>query len=210
MPELGAIQRTLTDDDFILKNVSAERLDKERLTRASCDFDLVSVTAERRKRTNYRTIQIVIDQAAEGPNGYGDVRMDARQSRWMSGANNNFVATIVKRRLLAVRDAPVKIKGSLDPRDEVSLGSLVDLATRRVVGADGQPQTVRHRVTRIIDQGGQFDIETRSTNFGARYAFICPNGYPNYPGATADQRRRAFIAQNTGVMSDGTSAYLII
>lgn len=212
MPELGTAPVNLTDDaSLMLGTSSAERLDQERLTRASIAFDLRSATADRTKAVSYRTVQIFIDTNAETPNGYGDVRADVRYSQWMTAPNANFVSNVVRRRLLTQRDAPVWLMASLDPKDEVSLGSLIDTTTRRLTDTSGQPLTTRCRVMKIADQGAQFDIELQSTNFGRRYAFICANGYPDYPLASAEQRRRAFIAQpGTGLMSDGTSAYLII
>jgi hypothetical protein len=210
MPAIGDAAGSLTDDNFIFGQVAAEKLDMERLTRSEIDFDLVSATIDRKKRTNYRTVQIFIDTAAESPNGYGDVRADTRQSRWLTAPNAVFAAGVVERRLLAVRDAPWKLTASLDPRDEVALGSLRDVTTRKIVDAAGNPLTLRHRVMKVTDQGAQIDIEMRSTTFGKRYAFICPNGYPDYPSASFNQRQRAFIAGDTDVMSDGSSAYLII
>lgn len=210
MPDFGTVTQVFTDDNFILITSAAERLDASRLTRAAIAYNLNAASDDRSKAVNYRYLRIFIDTLAESPNGYGDVRADTRLSQWMSAANSNFVTNMVRRRLLTQRDAPVKLTASLDPKDEISLGSLVDVTTRRQVDINGQPLTVRHRIMKVTDQGGQFDVETQSTTFGRRYAFICTNGYPDYPSASTEQRRRAFIAQNTDFMSDGSSAYLII
>ena len=69
---------------------------------------------------------------------------------------------------------------------------------------------MRHRIVKVIDRGAQFDIETRSTLFNKRYAFIGANGLPDYAAASDVQRESAFISASTGLMSDGTGAYLII
>jgi hypothetical protein len=208
MPQLGLAIPTVTDDKLKLGQTAPERLDAERITQAALDFDLASATADRSERVNYRTIEIHVDGDAEGPNGYDDVRADIRQSRWLTAPNAVFAASNTARKLSRLRDAPIRIKGALDPRDERQVGDLVDVTTRRVVGAAGNPKTIRCRVVKLADDGGEFRMDLRSTVFARRYAFICPNGYPDYPSATADQRQRAFIS-NGATMSDGTSAYLI-
>jgi hypothetical protein len=187
-----------------------EKLDKDRLTRAAAYFDLKSATADSAKLTSYRTIQIYVDSEAEDVRGYGDVRADLRRSRWMVTANSVFMQGNTARRLLSRSNAPVKMKLALDPKDEPVLGALVDITTRKYVGADGQPLPVKHRLVRVVDEGNRYMVETRATAFGRRYAFIAPNGYPAYALATTAQRERAFVAANTGLMSDGSGAYLII
>jgi len=209
MPQLST-PVAITDDKAILSKTAAERMNAERLTRVAVDYDLVAATAELKKRTSYRTVQIFIDADAEGPNGYGDVRSDLRQSRWLGSGNNVFAAKVVQRRLLRLRDAPVRLRLHLDPKDEIVLGVLTDITTRRIVDNAGNPATVRYRVVKLVDQGSHFEIEARSNNFGRRYGFICPSGYPDYASATFDQRQRAFIAASSGLMSDGSSAYLIL
>jgi len=62
----------------------------------------------------------------------------------------------------------------------------------------------------IPAEGGGFHVKSASLPLGRRYAFICPNGYPNYDAATTDQRRRAFIADsNLTVGTKGDPAYYI-
>ena len=209
-PEVGSPAMTITDDDLVRSQTSVEVLDDERLTRAAIDYDLVSATADRKLRTNYRVPDIFVEIDAESDNGYGDVRDDLRQSRWLTAANSVFAKGGVERRLLAVVDAPVKVTMALDLRKEPTLGALVDVQIRKLVDAAGVKQKGRHRVVKVTDRGRYFETVTRSTRFGKRYAFICPNGYPDYPLADDDQRTRAFIASNSGLMSDGSSAYLII
>lgn len=209
VPVLGSVD-TLTDDDFVFNSVDVEKLDKDRLTRAALYFDLLSATADLKKPTSFRTIALYIDEVAESPEGYNDQRADTRRSRWLTSDNSIFAGGVVSRRLRSRSTAPVKLKLKLDPKDEPTLGSLVDISTRKVTGADGNQLTVRHRVVKVVDAGSHFDVETRSTSFGARYAFIAPNGYPDYALASNVQRERAFIAATGGGMSDGTDAYLII
>ncbi len=209
MPELAVPSKSLTDDALMLEKTEVDPLDAERITRAVVDFDLNSATADRAKRQNYRTIEAFIEGVAESPNDHGDVRQDLRQSRWLTAANELLARANAARKVRRLRDAPKKVKHQLDPKDELMLGQLADLTTRKIVDAAGNPRTVRVRVMRLIDRGSHYELEARTTNFAdKRYGFIAPSGYPDYPSATSEQRRRAFIS-NGATMSDGTSAYLI-
>ena len=48
-----------------------------------------------------------------------------------------------------------------------------------------------------IKQPITLDFKSLDTGLMRRYAFIAPAGYPNYPAATAAQRRYAFIGTAT-------------
>jgi hypothetical protein len=208
MPEIVSTLAALTDDDLVLAETQVERLDAERITAAALDFELASATADRKMRQNYRIVEAYIDATAQGANSYNDVRQDIRQSRWFTEANEVLARSNVARKLSRLRDAPSRLKFKLDPKDEVALGALVDITTRKMPDAAGNAKTVRCRIVSVVDAGARFEYEARTTVFARRYGFICPNGYPNYPSATADQRQRAFISSGA-TMSDGTSAYLI-
>jgi len=210
MPQLSSSVGAITDDKLMLGQTLVERKDTERITEAAIDFGLASVTANRAQRQSFRNIVIYVDADAESANGYGDVRPHLRESRWLNAANFNLAASTVARKLSRLRDAPSEIACRLDPKDEATLGALVDLTTRKLVDNAGNAKTVRCRVMKRTDQGAYFDALLRTTVFARRYGFICSNGFPDYPGASSDQRLRAFIGQaGTGLMSDGTSAYLI-
>lgn len=208
MPELGASIFSLTDNQLMLRETDAQRLDEERITRAAVDFELASATADRKKRLNFRTIELFIHGIAEGPNSYADVRQDLRQSRWFTEANEVLARANVARKLRRLGEAPWRVKFKVDPRDEVVLGQLADLTTRKIVDAAGNAKLKRCRVTRLVDRGAHFEAELRSTGFEKRYAFIAPNGQANYGAASDAEKVYAYIS-NGKTMSDGTSAYLI-
>lgn len=208
MPELASSIVLIDTTKRIDAKTGSTRLDDERITQSWIDFSLRSATADEDKRTNYLNIRGIIDGAAEGTNGYGDVRPHLTRSRWFTGPNDILASSNAARRLARLRDAPWRIPFQLDPQHEVRVGQLLDMKTPRITDAAGNPKTVRCRVVKLTDMGEHFVAEAQSTIFARRYGFICPNGYPNYPSATADQRQRAFIS-NGATMSDGTSAYLI-
>lgn len=208
MPELITSATLIDTVKLMLGKTGASRLDADRITQSWIDFNLRSATADEDKRSSYASIRGIIDAAAEGPNGYGDVRPSLPRSRWLTAANENLAASNAARKLARLRDAPWRVPFHVDPQHEVAVGQLIDIRTPRLTDAAGNPKTVRCRVVKLSDMGGHFEGEAETTIFARRYAFICPNGYPNYPGATADQRQRAFIS-NGATMSDGSPAYLI-
>jgi hypothetical protein len=208
MPELLASVTLIDTNKLMLDKTGTARLDTERITQSWIDFNLRSATADEKKRQSYQNIRGIIDAVAESANGYGDVRPSLPRSRWFTAANEILASSNAARKLARLRDAPSKITFHLDPLHEAALGQLVDVATPRLTDAAGNAKTVRCRIVKLTDLGGHLEAEAQTTIFARRYAFICPNGYPNYPSATADQRQRAFIS-NGATMSDGTSAYLI-
>ena len=208
MPELGAASFSLTDHQLMLRETDAQRLDEERITRAAVDFDLVSATEDRKKRQNFRTIEMFIDAVREGPNSFNDVRQDLRQSRWFTAANEILAKANVARKLRRLGVAPWRVAHQLDPRDELVLGQLADLTTRKIVDAAGQPKLVRCRVMKLVDRGSHFEAQVRTTGFEKRYGFIAPNGQANFSAASDAEKVYAYIS-NGATMSDGSSAYLI-
>ena len=208
MPELLSSVTLIDTNKLMLDKTGVARLDTLRITQSWIDFSLRSATSEEDKRSSYTNIRGIIDAGAESANGYGDARPSLPRSRWFTTANEILASSNAARRLARLRDAPSSITFHLDPQHELSLSQLVDVATPRLTNAAGNAKTVRCRVVKLTDLGGHFEAEAQTTIFARRYAFICPNGYPDYPSATADQRQRAFIS-NGATMSDGSSAYLI-
>lgn len=210
-PRLPGTAAALTDDDFILGSTKVEVLDTERITSAAVYYGPRNYTAAMEEARNYQAATMYVDGDAQSPNEYGDTRQDTRYSRWLSGANGIFASAVVARRLARLRDAPVKVSAKLDPRSEKALGEQVTVTTRRLQGVNGAPRTLQARVVRAKDAGAHFECTFLSTGFKrSRYAFIAPNGQPDYLAASADQRRYAYIATtSTGRMSNGDEGYYI-
>lgn len=207
MPELGGGSFAFTDDQLMLRETDPVRLDEDRITRAAVDFELASATEDLKKRTSYRTIELFVDGVREGTNSYGDVRQSLRASRWFTEANEILAKANVARKLRRLGDAPWRIRLKLDPRDEAVLGALGDITSRKIVTAAGNPKTVRCRVMRLADRGSHLEGELRTTGFQGRYAFIAPNGQPDY-GAASEAQRAYWYISNGAVMSDGSPAYI--
>lgn len=201
-----------TDTEFIEAGV--ERLDADRITQAALYYGLRNSARDAEEPSAYQLGEVRIDLDAQSNEEYGDERPEVRYSRWLTRPNALHVSSLLARSLASRRDAPVRIQATLDPRTAVALGGLADVTTRRLQAADGSSQTVRCRVIRVVEQDAQVAVTFQSVSaLGAgarRYAFIAPNGQPNYPSATEAHRQYAYVVGPTGQFSDGTEPYRII
>lgn len=201
---------TFTDTANLMENsVQVDVIDAERITYSSMNYALLSATANKSEDKNYMRGAIYIDADAEGGNEYNDRRAEVRRSRFLGAANDLAATAFVSRDVSWRRDAPLKIKFNLDPRDyTIGVGQLVDLDTKYLTDAAGKNRVTRVRVMRLVDKGTHIECEARSTKFRNRYGFIAPNGTADYP---TDQMW-AHICRSTPsqTMGNGDDPYLII
>ena len=211
-PATGTATMDLDGDLFIANSVKVERLDAERITQAALYYNLRSATNNRSEAKNYLAAAINIDLDAQGDNEYGDTRPHTSKSRWLSAANGAFARQAVARRVARLRNAPAKLQFKVDPRDEVQLGELRNMSTRRLADVDGSPKTTLCRVVKVKDAGTHFEATALSVGFArGRYGVIAPNGYPDYGSATDLQRAYAFICNTgTNLMGNGDQGYYIV
>ncbi|MEW6314630.1 MAG: hypothetical protein AB1513_11425 [Pseudomonadota bacterium] len=188
-------------------SVEVETLDSLRVTSEAVYFGLDNATANRREAKNYARGELAIDASAESAIEYGDKRPHVTYSRWFTAANTVAMRGLAIRRLNHLRDAPKLVKLRLDPKDyAVPPGEMVDLTTRHLVDAAGNPKKTRVLLTRTDDNGTHIEVEARTTPFARRYGFIAPNTTPGYPTDTV----YAHFAGSSGLMSDGGEPYRII
>jgi hypothetical protein len=212
-----------TDDAWIAGSMEHEYADAERITQSALSYDLTAATADKGKPENYLAAVVVVDASAEGANEYDESRPEIRRSRWLTRANTVQARAQTRRRLLALRDAPGHYSARLSPRDEVTIGDLIDVTCRQVTDVTGNPATIRCRVTRVRDLGDEQEVALRSTRYIAPYitdggvarriraAWVAPAGQPNYTSASTAQREYAYIATAaTDAMSNGDDPYLIL
>ena len=221
-PALSDTVAARTDDAWIAGSMEHEYADAERITQSALAFNLTSATAERGKPENYLDAVVVVDANAESADEYAESRPEIRRSRWLTRANTVQARAQTRRRLLALRDAPGHYSARLAPRDEVSIGDLIDVTCRQVTDVAGNPATIRCRVTRVRDMGAHQEVALRSTRYIAPYidaagtarriraAWVAPAGQPNYTSASDAQREYAYIAAAADAMSNGDDPYLIL
>jgi hypothetical protein len=202
----------ITDDLIVENSLAIERLDAERLTQVAQFYGPADPTQDAREPRGYLRGEVRVDLDAQSANEYRDSRPEVRYSRWLSAPNEVYVRAAVTRRLNALRDAPVRLSFAVDPRNVPVLGELVDIRSRDMQGADGEPVTVRTRVVKLNERDGQVEVTALSTPFGnRRWGFIAPGGQPDYAGASATQKQYAYISAAGGTnFADGGAAYRII
>lgn len=203
---------TLSDRASVAEGtVKLRTLDDLRTTVRTMLYDIQSATADRREDGNYLRGEIFIDTDAESANEYNDRRVSLIRSRWFSQGNSVAVAGQVGRAAHHYRDAPRNLWLSVAPQDAaLREGELVDLQVGQIVADDGRTLTVRAIILWRRDEAGRIALRLRVTTLNKRYAFIGPNTLPDYPAATADDKKYGFIAADANGFADGTTPYLII
>ena len=205
-PHFGGVP--LWQGEYTFKDEpEVERLEELRITRAVMAYDLETGTSNRKQDDNYLVVESSVDADAESANDYGDERPQVALSRWFGRQNAQFVSSMLHRRRVYYRDAPLQIRGEITPKDfEVPAGGFVDVKDDKITDETGAAKTVRVMVTKIDDRGGTIGIEARSTVFGKRFAFWAPAGAGDYP----NDIDYAHWSDANGLMSDGTEGYLYV
>jgi len=207
-PPLMAIP-TWTDAGTFKDNPpQRDDLDDERVTEIVLHYDLIYPTANKREDSNYLTNDLAADAGAEGNNQWGDIRQDALYSRFFKAANSNAGREVVTRRVNLLRDPPIRLKASIDPKDySEGQGDQVYVSTRQIAGLDGAPRTMRMVITRVEDKGGHIDVRLRSLSRGEiRFAFFAPDGTADFPNDMA----YGHFSDNSGLMSDGSKGWVFV
>jgi len=209
---LANLNKTLTDEaNFIQGTVKIESQDDSRLTFVAVYYDLIKATANLKEGKNFLRGEAYVDADAESANEYNDSREQTTNSRWFTAVNSQALRGWAQRKLGQYRNAPKIVEAALDPKDAaVKEGDIYSIKTAQIVDAAGAPLPTKVLILRRQDDGGRLQIKAMTTNFDRRYAFIAPNGTPDYKLGTSLQDEYAHIASNIGAMSDGSSAWLIV
>jgi len=208
VPNAPSTVPLLSEEASIIEgSFDVQRLDDQRLTMTAMAYNLIYPTADRKKPSSFLSAEMFIDADAESANEYGDQRVNVIYSRWFGAANAQAAANLAGRTINARRNAPLGLKFKIDPKDaNFDVGALRDVLSNKITDVTGAPVTMRVLITRYDDNGRFVNIEARSTDFGRRWAFIAPDGTPDYPADSS----YAHICLDTGLMGDGTEGYLII
>lgn len=200
--------KTLNDESGIkIDSLKVKKLDKLRITRAAMYFGVIDFTDSLKEERNFGLGEMFIDVDKEGPNEYNDVIPRVEFSRWRGSANGLAAIVWANKKLSNFRNPPLEITFSVDPKDyDITTGHEVILTTDQIVDAGGNNKTVRGLVVGTTDRGKNVEYTVRSTNRDRRFAFVAPNGTPDYPIDTD----YAHVAQNDGLMSDGGEPYVVI
>lgn len=205
----------ITDDEMLLNKTAIDRMDDARITQAATDYAIRSASAGRDSAESYLVGELLVDSDAEDAAEFGDVRQSVRRTRWMGAGNALLVRANTARKLLRLRNVPIKFAFHLDYRNELDLGQLIIVRSRYLVGFDGEPRSIKCKITKIDDMGTGQAVEAMSAFFSAkeddrRFGFVAPAGLNNYTTATAEQQAKyCWIGDNAALMSNGDEGYYI-
>lgn len=198
---------TWTDGEIKSMSISVEPLHDLRITSSLARIGKINQSGSGQDATNFAGVSGDVDVAAMSAAEYGDDRPDIFYSRWFAKETWDRLQQVCARRVQHRRDAPRLVKLGLNHKDyNVAPGEVAILDTGAIVGTDGQPEIVRVIVTKVTDKPGGVEIEARAMNWAPRPAFIAPDSAADYPGDSDYDH----IAQDDGLMPDGTPGYTII
>jgi len=199
------------DDDNISSLTQTTKID-DRMTRVSVFFGIRDWMEPLNEVTNYKNRLIRIETEVESEVAAGGKIVDNTiNSRWVRSFSN---ATLLSFSLLRRFALPPRyITLVLDAKDRaVNIGDAIDLTTRYIRDTEGNAIETRWQVIGIDDPkpGSQIKVELQSFAFRGKFAIIMANDAPDYVDATAAERLDGcWIAENTGLMPDGSDPYLL-
>lgn len=203
-------EATLTDAANLMMNtVAVSRADDKRLTRVTVNYALRTPTSDRNKSENYARGYQVIDADAETE--YGDIRERIVYSRFLTDGDDAAAEECAVRTLALYRDAPLTLSASLDPKDtDVTVGTLINASSARLVDFDGNADTVRMLVIHRTEKGADVNVQMVQSFPDQRHIWITPDAAPDYTSATETERASyGYISDDNGYMSDGTPGHKI-
>jgi hypothetical protein len=158
---------------------------------------------------NFARLVPFIDRQAEID--HGEKRIRKVFSRWLPADRSALVTSIGQRMLLRLRDGRRTIGFHLDAKDgEVWVGDTVQLTTRHLLDANGDPVTTQAQIieAKDLEPGTSAAYQAEDLRLTGRYAVYTPDDIPDYPLATAAQRARyGFYASSADEVGAGDPAY---
>lgn len=151
----------------------------------------------------YAAKVVEVDADKEGSKEYGGRAIKKIYSRWI--VNDGEANHLSSRTISWFNEPPVKLGFSIELKDDdLKTGDLCRVTTDDILDTTGTPET---RLYQVLKKEPKEDNEiaflAMDTRRSKRYAFIAPNGTPNYPSATAQQRESAFIGNANNKVNGG-------
>lgn len=184
----------------------------DRMTRVSIFFRPRDPFESLDEIQNYENRRIRIDGEVElTESSGGEILENTIYSRWLQTFGNALL--VGASQLLRYRLPPQYITVSVDAKDRgVAIGDVIDLETRNQIDTEGNRLQTRWQVIEAEETvpGEKVRCVLQSYQFVGKFAIIMANDAPVYADATAEERLSGcWIAENTGLMPDGTDGYLL-
>jgi hypothetical protein len=202
---------TWTDENNIVSFSKVKKID-DRMTRVSIFFAPRNFLDELEESKNYENRRIRIDAEVESASATGGkIVENVIYSRWTQSFNNARLvgASLLKR----YRLPPEYVTLTLDAKDrDVNLADVVDLTTRYIKDTEGVPVETRWEVISVEEPspGSKVQVGLQSYTYVGLFSVIMENTAPDFATATDEEKENGcWIAENTGLMPDGTEGYLL-
>lgn len=184
----------------------------DRMTRVSIFFRPRDPFESLDEIQNYENRRIRIDGEVElAESSGGEILENTIYSRWLQTFGNALL--VGASQLLHYRLPPQYITVSVDAKDRgVSIGDVIDLETRNQIDTEGNKLQTRWQVIEAEETVAAEKVRCvlQSYQFVGKFAIIMANDAPVYADATEEERLiGCWIAENTGLIPDGTDGYLL-
>jgi hypothetical protein len=184
----------------------------DRMTRVTIFFGVKNWQEDLSEPRNFDNRRIRVDAEVETERAAGGkIVENTIFSRWTQTFGNALL--VGSSMLLRYRLPPKYLTLELDAKDRsVAIGDVVDLTTRHIRDIEGNLVETRWQVIGVDEPqpGSRIRVELQSYQFVGKFAIIMANDAPDYATATAEEKLNGcWIAENTGVMPDGSDPYLL-
>lgn len=184
----------------------------DRMTRVTNFFGPRNFLNDLDQDTNYENRRIRIDGEVELEIAAGGkVFENTIYSRWTQTFGNALL--VGASLLLRFRLPPQYLTLTVDAKDRATgIGDVIDLTSRHILDTEGNPLETRWQVIAVeeIESGHKLKLELQSYAFVGKFAIIMENSAPDYATATdAEKESGCWLAENTGLMPDGSDPYLL-
>lgn len=192
--------------------VQIVRRPEDRITRVVSYYGRGNPTIGLDEATNYGTVRVRIDAEAEGAEfADGTVRARTTYSALLRSDANAVLAQALQ--LQRYKETPQYISFRVHRKDsDLAIGDVVQIESAKYIDRLGNPEVTTWEIIqgpKEIERGAVYEYMAQSFVLFDRPAFIMANNAPSFADATDAQKVNAcYIAENTGVMPDGSPAYV--
>lgn len=209
--DLNTATVNYTDAQHLIRDsVSVKQLPDKRVSRVYVFYKPTDWTNIEQDDMAYAYAQV--DATGEDADHYGQSRIMKIVSRWIPSIG--LATQLAGRTLARLKDDPIQIEFTVHAKDDdLKVGESKTISTERLQDVDGAALPTRIQILerQPTVAGAQVKYLAQNLVFAGRYAFIAPDGTPDYSSATDEQKAAyGFISEADGTFSDGTEAYKIL
>jgi len=193
-----------TDETHLMRGSVLKRDPSIRITQVAVYYSQVDPFGGLKSDVNYRNRFTAVD----GEN-LGETRARSIYAPWIS--NRTQAVQLAVRLLIRYRAVPKFLTFSIDAKDrEATVGSVLDIATRSIIDAEGNVSTKRWQVisAKELVAGHTYLLNCQTYEFIGKFGRYMANGSPDYATATdAEKETGGWYADAGGKLGDSSEGY---